>query len=411
MVVYQDDSWRALRKQFNPGFAPSHLLTLLPQIIDKTSIFMSKLDKLARTGEEFEMDPLCTNLTFDIIGEIVTNLDFKAQDDTSGGNDIVRWFRTLISSYVDNGRIWLWANVPVRIKRLVASYQTDRAIKRCIQDKFKEIKEAQKTATRQTKDRSVLALALQDTDVLTNGILQSTADQVKSFLFAGHDTTSTLLQRLFYALSLHPKCLAAIRAEHKAIFGDSDPREVLLAKPDETLKALSYTSACIKEALRLWPPAGSARRPVPGVGFKVRTEDGQEVCLDGMVLYICHYLIQRDPKVYGDSANDFVPERWLGDTDTSAASNDDDASQASGSKFPISAWRSFERGPRNCIGQELANLEARVILACVVGRYDFTKVGAGEIARDEKSEPILDEKGVYQTQSELFNVSRPPCLV
>lgn len=349
------------------------------------------------------MDPLCTNLTFDIIGAIVTNLDCKAQD-PSGGNEIVRHFRNLLTTFSDTGRLWLWLNVPVRIKRLISSYKADAAIKRCIKDKFKEIKTVQSGETKQTKDRSVLALALKDTDVLTADILQSTADQVKSFLFAGHDTTSILLQRLLYALSIHPKCLATIRVEHEAVFGDMDPQEVLLAKPDETMHALTYTSACIKEALRLWPPAATARRALPGTGFKVRMEDGEEVCLDGTVLYLCHYLIQRDPKVYGETANDFVPERWLGDTNTSAEKEDEATHQTDSSKIPISAWRPFERGPRNCIGQELANLEARVILACVMRRYDFIKVGAGEVELDEKDRPVVDEKGVYKTKSELFNV-------
>jgi cytochrome P450 len=70
-------------------------------------------------------------------------------------------------------------------------------------------------------------------------------------------------------------------------------------------------------------------------------------------------MIQRDRDVYGSNANDFVPERWLGDA---------------AEKIPTSAWRSFERGPRNCIGQELAILEARVVIALVARRYDFVKV-------------------------------------
>jgi cytochrome P450 len=233
-------------------------------------------------------------------------------------------------------------------------------------------------------------------------ILQNIADQIKTFLLAGHDTTSILLQRLFYALSIHPECLAKIRSEHDTIFGDADPKEIFLSRPDETLKALVYTSACIKEALRLWPPAGSAR--MSHNKLKIRTSDGEEVCLDDTVLYLCHHIIQRDPKVYGETANDFVPERWVGDIDTSAAAMDQDGSTTGESKIPVSAWRPFERGPRNCIGQELANLEARVILACTIRRYDFVKVGRGEVETDEKGQPIVDEKGKYKTKDELISV-------
>ena len=78
--------------------------------------------------------------------------------------------------------------------------------------------------------------------------------------------------------------------------------------------------------------------------------------------------------------------------------------------MPASAWRPFERGPRNCIGQELANLEARVILASVARRYDFVKVGAGEVRLNERGEPVLNEKGQYEVKSELFNVSHSNAL-
>jgi cytochrome P450 len=408
-LLSQDgESWKGLRKTFNPGFAPQHLFSLLPIIVDKTYTFMGKLDALAHAGVETEMESYCTNVTFDIIGEVVTDIDCKAQDELVGGDDIVRNFRSLIAEYAhENGLMMAWLNIPRRVKKYVYGRRLDVAIKKCITEKYADIKAAQSTQTKETKDRSVLALALHGTDELTAYTLQSIADQVKTFLFAGHDTTSILLQRLIYALSIHPHCLEKIREEHDAIFGDSDPRDIFLARPDETMKALKYTSACIKEALRLWPPAGSAR--MSHNGFRVRTSDGTEVCLDKCVLYLCQHIIQRDPKVYGETADDFVPERWVGDIDTSMATADDDGSLRDGDKIPISAWRPFERGPRNCIGQELANLEARVILACVMRRYDFVKVGVGEVETDERGLPMVDEKGKYKTKSELISVSKRVC--
>jgi cytochrome P450 len=400
LLTEEGESWKSLRKRFNPGFAPQHLLSLLPIVIEKTYTFMGKLDALAKSGIATELEPLCTNVTFDIIGEVVTNIDCKAQDDSTQGDDIVKNFRALVATYLgDNGLGFDFFNFPLHIKRYIYSERLDTAVKKCIQDKFDAIQEGLDNS----KDRSVLALALKDTETLTPMILQSISDQVKTFLFAGHDTTSILLQRAFYALSIHPACLAKIRAEHDSIFGDSDPKEVFLARPDETIKALVYTSACIKEALRLWPPAGSAR--MSHNGLKIRMSDGQEVCLDECVLYLCQHLIQRDRKVYGETADDFIPERWVGDIDTSSATVDEDGSATGASKIPISSWRAFERGPRNCIGQELANLEARVILACTLRRYDFVKVGAGEVETDEKGQPMVDEKGKYRTKSELLNVS------
>lgn len=379
------------------------MLTLLPIIIQKANIFVDKLDALAASGAEADMEPLCTNLTFDIIGDIVCNFDLKAQDDSTGGHEIVHYFKKVLGSYVGKTQLPSFGNLLRKIERRYYAAKADDAIKKCIKDSFADIKAAQETGNKNSQNRSVLSLALKDIDELTSEDLQTTADQVKTFFFAGHDTTSILLQRLFHELSLNPKCLAAIRAEHKAVLGDGDPCEALLADPDHTLKQLTYTSACIKEALRLWPPAGSARMSSPDKGFKVRLEDGSEVCVDQTVLYVCHFITQRDTKVYGDTADDFVPERWLGNTSTAAA--DDAGIEASDHKIPISAWRPFERGPRNCIGQELANLEARVILACVIRRFDFIKVGAGAAAVDEKGQPVMDGQGKYKTNGELFSVS------
>jgi cytochrome P450 len=400
LLSEEGESWKNLRKRFNPGFAPQHLLSLLPVVIEKTYTFMEKLDEVARLGIATELEPLCTNVTFDIIGEVVTNIDCKAQDDSLQGDDIVKNFRILIATYAgENGVDFAYLNFPRLIKRYIYSKRLDTAVKKCIQEKFDAIQAGHDNS----KDRSVLALALKATDALTPIVLQSICDQVKTFLFAGHDTTSILLQRLFYVLSIHPACLAKIRAEHDSIFGDSDPKEVFLARPDETMKALVYTSACIKEALRLWPPAGSAR--MSHNGLRIRTSDGEEVCLDECVLYLCQHVIQRDRKVYGDTADDFVPERWVGDTDTSSATVEEDGSAMGASKIPVSAWRPFERGPRNCIGQELANMEARVIMACTLRRYDFIKVGCGEVETDEKGQPIVEETGKYRTKSELLSVS------
>lgn len=405
LISENGESWRGLRKTFNPGFAPQHLLSLLPVMIDKTYTLMEKLDALADSGVAAEMEPYCTNVTFDIIGEVVTNIDCKAQDGDEQAHDIVRNFKALKALYTgENGGLSAsFLNLAKRVKKFVYSRRLDSSVKKCIIEKFASIKAAQNAETKDTKDRSVLALALKDTDELTPFLLQSTADQVKSFLFAGHDTTAILLQRLIYALSIHPGCLEKIRAEHDAIFGDAEPRTVFLAHPDETMKALKYTSACIKETLRLWPPAGSAR--MSHNGFKLHTLDGGDVLVDDCVLYLCHHIIQRDPKVYGETADDFDPGRWVDDSDTSSATTDAEGASAGESKVPISAWRAFERGPRNCIGQELANMEARVILACLMRRYDFVKVGLGEVDVDEKGGRVVDDKGRFKTKSELINVS------
>jgi cytochrome P450 len=251
--------------------------------------------------------------------------------------------------------------------------------------------------------------------VLTKDLLHETRDQIKTFLFAGHDTTGILLAWLLYELSRSPQALKAVRDELDELFGpDPDPRVVrqklLAPKGGELIHRMPYITAVIKEVLRLYPPAGTARMAPPGTGFTVRTPDSQTYCLDGMIIYNCATIIQRDRSVFGDSANDFVPERWLGDKSgimSAGAQDEKDQANGPGSTFPAGAWRPFERGPRNCIGQDLATIEARVIVAAVARRYDFVKVGLGELDRDEKGEPVVNETGQFKTKSKLYNVSAP----
>lgn len=73
--AYQGEEWKALRKRFNPGFAPQHLLSLLPAIVHKASIFVDRLSNLARTGEEFPLQQFATDLTLDVIGDLALDTD------------------------------------------------------------------------------------------------------------------------------------------------------------------------------------------------------------------------------------------------------------------------------------------------------------------------------------------------
>merc|ERR1712137_432974 len=60
LISENGESWRGLRKTFNPGFAPQHLLTLLPVVVDKTCTFVKRLDALATSGVAVEMESYCT---------------------------------------------------------------------------------------------------------------------------------------------------------------------------------------------------------------------------------------------------------------------------------------------------------------------------------------------------------------
>ncbi|KAJ4376853.1 hypothetical protein N0V85_008982, partial [Neurospora sp. IMI 360204] len=275
---------------------------------------------------------------------------------------------------------------------------------------------SKKTAAPPKSRRSILSLSLSDqtnTPVLPEKILSTTTDALKTFLFAGHDTTAILIGWVLYYLSICPRAHARICSELDSIFGRpaaSSPSEIRAQlsgpKGPEKLNQMVYTHAVIKEALRLHPPAGTARRAEVGSGFVVVSEPcqekgggkgGGEWNLDGMVLYNCATIIHRDPSVYGETKDEFWPERWLSE------------SFENKEEIPAGAWRPFERGPRDCIGRDLAIIEAKVVVALVHRRYEFVKVGLGEKVLlppqdgpDREERPVVDRTGCCMVKEKLY---------
>lgn len=221
--------------------------------------------------------------------------------------------------------------------------------------------------------RSVASLAMKDRP-LTKQNLQDAVDQLRSFVFAGFDTTSTVLQWVFYYLSLpqNKQYLDLLFEEHDSILGpanDYNQVESVLSK----LPSMPITEAVIKECLRLQPPAGAARQ-VPASSnpnndgksdFTLTLSNGTIHTLTPTVLYIPHRILHNATKIWGPTAKLFNPLRFL-DKDYMAT-------------IPQGAFRPFERGPRACIGQDLAMMEAKIVLGMVGRRFEFSRPKAGEM--------------------------------
>lgn len=136
----------------------------------------------------------------------------------------------------------------IRQKRLAD--KVDHQIKDLIRERNVIMKGSKMQMT-----RSVLSLSLEAIDNLTDEMVEQICDNLKTFLFAGHETTGVLLQWIFYDLSKSPYALKALRNELDKVLGsDADPvlvKEQILSEGEDVLSRLIYTSAVIKETLRL----------------------------------------------------------------------------------------------------------------------------------------------------------------
>ena len=184
-----------------------------------------------------------------------------------------------------------------------------------------------------------------------------TMNQIKLFLFSGHDTTSSTVCYIFYVLATNPGILKRVRDEHDSVFG-LDPQEAsdLITADLYLLNRLPYTIAVIKEVLRLYPAVSGTRIGEPG--FDVVDDTGQHYPTHNFLVWDIGHAIQRNP-AYWPRHDDFLPERWM-------VSPED-------ALYPTkAAYRPFSQGPRNCIGQELAMIEMKVILVLAARRFNVT---------------------------------------
>jgi cytochrome P450 len=213
--------------------------------------------------------------------------------------------------------------------------------------------------------RSIAQLAMTDVPPSAS-LVRNTVHQIKTFLFAGQDTTATLVQWLCYEMYRNPEAVSRLRDEHDLVFGAgaSSSAGDILSRPGEADRILGsqlpYTTAMVKETLRLHPPAATARLLPAETEFEVEI-NGKPTRIDGLRAYPCQWLIHRNPAIWGPDAHSFKPERWL------------DAEYVA--KLPAGAFRAFEHGPRNCIGQDLAMVEGKVVLAMIARGFEFDKIG------------------------------------
>ena len=242
----------------------------------------------------------------------------------------------------------------------------DRYIGELLDKRYSEIS-ADLSGGQDLRSKSVIDLILQTYATSSNseGKLPQRLDsdfrtfairQIRLFMFVGHDSTSSTVCYILYLLFGSPEKLRQLRDELKSVFGSNDvPSQII--EQQQLLNHLPYTTAVIKETLRLFPPASASREGQPGVS--VTNDEGQSCPTDGAFVLTIHTELQRASK-YWPRPDEFIPERFLVEPGHELYP-------------PKNGWRPFEKGPRNCMAEGLVMTELKVVLAIIVSRFDFVE--------------------------------------
>ena len=392
IVTMEGQQWKTWRGIFNPGFSTSHLISLTPGIIEETETFCEILASHSRNQTIFRMKDLTDNLAMDVIGRVVLDTRLNSQKRPNLLVDALRMQIQWLTFGADVNPFVRYnpARPLVHLynARRMNSYVARELDKRTTAHKTGQSNE-EFQCTKSITDLSLAAYLSEKPNASTTKALDSTfkafaMSQIKLFLFSGHDTTSSTICYIFYALSKNREILARVQAEHNQIIGtDVAKAGSTIAEDPVLLNRLPYTLAVLKEVLRLYPAVSSVRAGEPG--FYVTDDHGRKFPTDGFLVWANSQTIHRDP-IYWHRADDFLPERWL--------------VPPGHELYPVKgAWRPFEHGPRNCIGQELAMMEMKIIMVLSLRRFVIQPVYKEVDRRKRKGgiNTVYGERG-YQIQ-------------
>jgi cytochrome P450 len=232
----------------------------------------------------------------------------------------------------------LWFPTPANVRARRAIGRLDQLVYRIIADR-----------RRSAQDRGdLLSILLQarDADDGSRMTDQQVRDEVLTLFLAGHETTAGALSWTWYLLAQHPEVEARLADELGAILGGRPPTVA-------DLPALRYTEMVVTESMRLYPPAYALGRQAARA-----TEVAGHPIAPGVIVIMPTWVVHRDAR-WHDEPETFRPERWA-----------DDAAR----RLPRFAYFPFGGGPRQCIGNTFATMEAVLILAAIAQRFRLTLV-------------------------------------
>ena len=347
LFTSEGDFWRRQRRLSQPAFHRDHLAGFATTMTETTAAMLDRWTARARTGAPFDVSAEMSGLTLGIVGRALFSrvLDAHADDVGQALTAALAILNERAIRFLPSP-IWWPSATNRRLRRAIAVL--DRVV-------YDIIETRRRTAT-QPRDLLAMLLLARDEETGAGMTDRQLRDEVMTFLLAGHETTAVALTWTWYLLDRHPGVAERLRAEVAAALGTRTPTV-------DDLPRLGYARMVVEEAMRLYPPVwGFTRQAIDEDhvgGFTIPKRS---------VVTISPYVTHRHPSYWHDPER-FDPERFTPERIRSR---------------PRFAYLPFSGGPRLCIGNEFALMEAQLVLAMTVQRYRLRLVPGTRVEAESR---------------------------
>ncbi len=333
LLVNEGDSWRRQRRLLQPAFHNRQLQSY-------AAVMVGAIERASATwqaGQVRNVHEDMMGVTMNIVAETLFGADVSADAGHLGRiiSDLMEEFGRIMG-LTARFQPPAWVPTPANRRLRASARKVDKVILNIIE------------ARRRTQDGpeqdDLLSLLIRARDEDGGSMTDAQVrDEAVTLFLAGHETTALVLTYALYLLATHPECQARLTDELGRVLGGRAPGL-------GDLESLKYTDAVVLESMRLYPPAwGMAREALTEV------EIGGYQFAKGAEFVMSPWVVHRDPTNFADPEA-FKPERWDGDF---------------AQRLPRFAYFPFGGGPRVCIGNRFAMMEAKLVLAVAIQRFHF----------------------------------------
>jgi cytochrome P450 len=366
LLTSEGEFHRRQRRLAQPAFHRQRINQYAEAMVD----YAAKTRERWQDRSTLDISQEMMRLTLAIVGKTLFDADVESEAKEIGRalSDIMKLFDRITMPFP---QLLNKLPLPSNYKFLKASRRLDQTIYRIINQR--------RASGEDRGDLLSMLLLAQDEEGDGTGMSDlQLRDEAMTIFLAGHETTANALTWTWYLLSQHPDVEEKLHAEIDATLVGRLPAADDVAR-------LQYVDKVVAESMRLYPPAWAMGRQALS-DYPI----GEYVAKAGAIILMSPYVMHRDPRYYPDPDR-FDPERW---TEEARAGR------------PRFAYFPFGGGPRICIGEQFAWMEAVLVLATLAQRWRL-RLAPGFLAEPK---PMITLRQKHGMRMELERRRETPSL-